>query len=194
LKKNKQVNEFVEAEPIKYSSNLLEEYAEGSRMLKEEIEKSKEYRAFLLEKQILSEKVIEGNVPVRKFSYDTKNALIVPEFSARQKLAYGTVEYDRRDIKDRRYNQPLIMTIRFKERLSSDTYSDNELTAVIGILGVVTRIPSNEMKYILKTNAEGDTLKGILKTLNPLKNTVDEIFSSTKIKKNVENLPQSLDV
>ena len=58
------------------------------------------------------------------------------------------------------------MTIRFKERYADGTFADNELVAVIGILGVITRVPSEEMTYILKENAEGHVVKGILKSDN----------------------------
>ena len=73
-----------------------------------------------------------------------KDVLITPEFAARTQYAYGSTEIERRDNKDRRYNQPLIMTIKFKERFSDGKYSDNELTAVIGILGKVIRVPSEK--------------------------------------------------
>lgn len=122
-----------------------------------------------------------------------KDILIVPEFSARSQYAYGSTEIDSRAMKDRKYNQPLIMTIKFKERLSDDKYSDNELVAVIGILGRVIRVPSNEMKYILTRNVEGETVEGIFKSGN-IKNTVSELLSTSKINADVRNLPQSADV
>ena len=189
LVKEKGINESRDIENINFSDELLQENV----ILKEELEKVI-FEDSEVQASILEERVKETNVPIRKFSYDDKSALIVPEFGARQKLAYGTVEYERKDIKDRRYNLPLIMTIKFKERLSSDSFSDNELTAVIGILGVISRIPSDEMKYILKSNAEGITLKGALQGISSIKDALGDLLSTAKIKKNIENLPQSLDV
>ena len=87
--------------------------------------------------------------------------LLLPSWT-RASYAYGSVEIDRKALKDRRYNQPLIMTIRFKERFDDDKYSDSELTAVIGILGRIIRVPSEEMTYVLQQSAEGKTLDGIL--------------------------------
>ena len=100
-------------------------------------------------------------VSITKLTYDDKSELLVPSYGTKNTIAYGSVEYDKRDIKDRKFNTPLIMTVKFKERYSDGNYADNELTAVIGILGVITRIPTEEMEFILKANTEGAVVKGI---------------------------------
>lgn len=107
--------------------------------------------------------VVSNKLPVSYETIEIKNKnkqvepLIVPEFEAKHMLAYGSVEYDRKTIKDRRYNEPLFLTVKFKSRYADDKYSDNELTAVIGVQGVITRVPSDEMVLILKDNAGADT-------------------------------------
>ena len=100
-------------------------------------------------------------VSITKLTYDDKSELLVPSYGTKNTIAYGSVEYDKREIKDRKFNTPLIMTVKFKERYSDGNYADNELTAVIGILGVITRIPTEEMEFILKANTEGAVVKGI---------------------------------
>lgn len=107
--------------------------------------------------------VVSNKLPVSYETVEIKNKnkqvepLIVPEFEAQHMLAYGSVEYDRKTIKDRRYNEPLFLTVKFKSRYADDKYSDNELTAVIGVQGIITRVPSEEMVLILKDNAGVDT-------------------------------------
>ena len=123
-----------------------------------------------------------------------KDILIAPAYTSRSALAYGSTEIDRRVAKERRYNQPLIMTIKFKERFDSGDYSDNELVAVIGILGQVIRVPSEEMKYILAKNAEGETLHGFLSGDKSITNTIGDLISSSKIGKDAKNLPQSVEI
>lgn len=122
-----------------------------------------------------------------------KDVLITPEFSARSIYAYGSTEIDNKAMKDRKYNQPLLMTIKFKQRFDDGKFSDNELTAVIGILGKVIRVPSDEMKYVLTENANDKTIKGIFKT-GDIKNAVSDLLSVSKINSEVKNLPQSADV
>jgi len=126
-------------------------------------------------------------------NYDPDNTMMLPSYGARSQQAYGSVEYDRRELKDRRFNTPLILTVKFKERYSDGKYSDNELTAVIGILGVITRIPSEEMEYILKANAEGSTIKGIF--AGDDKGSISDIIAAFK-KNRIDSskLPQSGEV
>lgn len=117
---------------------------------------------------IINEAVISTTTPIKlvqKYSYDTHakpEIMVTPEYSAKANKAYGSVEYDKRDLKDRRYNSPLMLKINFKQRFADGTYSDNEMTAVIGILGVITRVPSEEMKEILRSNIQDITLHGVL--------------------------------
>jgi hypothetical protein len=86
------------------------------------------------------------------------------------------------------------MTIKFKERFDDGTFSDNELVAVIGILGVVTRVPSKEMEYILSSSAAGKTVKGILEPEGDPAQMISNFIGIEKVKKDVENLPISSDV
>ena len=122
-----------------------------------------------------------------------KYSSVVPEFGTKDIQAYGTVEYDKRDIKDRKFNDPLILTIKFRERYSDGKYDDNELTAVIGIKGVITRVPSNEMEYVLKSNVEGKTLSDFFKgdEKNTAKNLIGNVISSFMGTKYADNLPTS---
>ena len=151
------------------------------------------------EKELLQEKVKistlrPSEITVNKISYNDKLQSVVPSFGTKNVVAYGSVEFDRRELKDRRFNTPLVMTVRFKERYSDGKFADNELTAVIGILGVVTRVPSEEMEYILKANAQGTTIKGIFpgETGN---HTLDDLLSKVKIKTtDYSKLPQSGEV
>jgi hypothetical protein len=64
---------------------------------------------------------------------------------------------------------------------------------VIGIQGVVVRVPSEEMKYILQMNAEGGVLKGFLGS-STIGNQIADLMSITKLQKDVEKLPISSDV
>lgn len=124
-----------------------------------------------------------------------KDIMVAPAFMARSTMAYGSTEIERKENKDRKYNQPLIMTIKFKERFSDGKFSDNELTAVIGILGKVIRIPSEEMEYILKENTEGNTIEGFFKSSNGnLNNIISDILSTSKISKELQSMPQSAEI
>ena len=166
-------------------------------LLEESDEYATRFYNTMLEEEILHEKKfeIDTTVPVKAKTivYNPKETLVTPAYSTRSQLAYGSAEYDRREVKDRKYNAPLVMTITFRERLSDGKYTDNELTAVIGIQGVVVRVPSDEMKYILKSNAEGNVLKGFLGS-NTIVNSVADLLSTTKLQKDVEKLPISSDV
>jgi predicted RNA-binding protein len=172
----------------------LLEFSEAEKVLNESLSVNVEY------KQALNEAVVQTTIPQTlelKYEYDPKKApdiLAAPKFSQRSQYAYGSVEYDKRELKDRRYNAPLLMKVNFKERFSDGTFSDNELTAVIGILGVVTRVPSKEMEYILSSNADGNTVKGILAPEGDSKKLISDILGIDKIKKDVKNLPMSADV
>lgn len=123
-----------------------------------------------------------------------KDVLIAPAYSVRSNYAYGSTEIERKENKDRRYNQPLIMTVKFKERFSDGKFSDNELTAVIGILGKIIRIPSEEMKYILRANANGETIRGVFADGGNAKNLISDLLSTSKISKDIKALPQSADI
>ena len=151
----------------------------------------------MLMAEILAEKSITSTVPMKVQYVEKKpgkDVMITPAFMARDAYAYGSTEIERRDNKDRRYNQPLIMTIKFKERFDDGRYSDNELTAVIGILGKIIRIPSEEMEYILRANNEGNTIEGIFKSGSDLRNTISDLMSTSRISKEMKALPQSADI
>ena len=181
-------NFILTEEAVKYYENI-------SKELLEEVAKDPDYIA-----EQLSEAVISTTVPIQsviKYEMDPKakpQVLATPAFSARSSYAYGSVEYDKRELKDRRYNAPLILTVKFKERFADGTYADNELVAAIGILGVITRVPSNEMEYILKSNTEGQTLKGIFKGDGGINDLANTLINAPRIKKDIEKLSQSLDV
>lgn len=126
---------------------------------------------------------------------DDQAVVITPQWMAADNYAYGTTEIERKENKDRRYNQPLIMTVKFRGRFNDDKFTDNELTAVIGILGKIVRVSSDEMAYILKENAEGNTIEGIFKdSKGDLRNVIGDLISGSKISKEVKNLPQSADI
>lgn len=149
-----------------------------------------------LKAEILTEKTLAKTSTPLTVKYvekkDNKDIMVTPSFMARDTYAYGSTEIDRKALKDRRYNQPLIMTVRFKERFDDGKYSDNELTAVIGILGRIIRVPSSEMEYILNESANGKTVEGILQS--NVKDTVADMFNVSKISKDLKNLPQSADI
>jgi hypothetical protein len=198
MKKSKELTEESEyKEPVYFF--LTEETAETlnsiGEILEEDVLNSKEYYA-----ELLSEAIIQTKIPVElstTYEYDTKakpKVRVAPKFGAAATYAYGSVEYDKRELKDRKYNTPLMLTIKFKERYADGTFADNELVAVIGILGVITRVPSEEMAYILKSNAEGQTLKGILKSSGNDKNMISDLLGMTKLKKDVQKLPQSAEI
>lgn len=136
------------------------------------------------------------NVAVRYIDkQDDKDVLITPQFMATDNFAYGTTEIERKENKDRRYNQPLIMTVKFRGRFQDDKFADNELTAVIGILGKIVRVSSAEMEYILKENAEGNTIEGFFKnSKGDLANTISDLLATSKVSKDLKNLPQSADI
>lgn len=128
-------------------------------------------------------------VSITKLTYDDKSELLVPSFGTKNTVAYGSVEYDRREIKDRKFNTPLIMTVKFKERYSDGKYADNELTAVIGILGVITRVPTEEMEFILKANTEGAVVKGIFS--GDEKGSLGDLFANFKANNDYSKTPIS---
>lgn len=147
--------------------------------------------------EMLTEKTLATSTMPMKVQYvqkkEDKDLLMTPSFMARDTYAYGSTEIERKENKDRRYNQPLIMTVKFKERFSDGKYNDNELTAVIGILGKIIRVSSQEMEYILKENTQGNTIEGIFKT-GDFKNAISDMLSTSKISKDLKSLPQSADV
>lgn len=124
-----------------------------------------------------------------------KTALVVPAYMSRTQYAYGSTEIERRDVKDRKYNQPLIMTVRFRERFSDGKLSDNQLTAVIGILGKVIRVPSSEMEEILRQNANGSTIAGFFKdSKGDLRNVIADMIGKAKKEASNKNLSKSGDI
>ncbi len=138
-------------------------------------------------------KAARKQMPLTVLQYNPDDTFMVPSYGTKSVQAYGSVEYDKRELKDRKFNTPLLMTVRFKERYSDGKYSDNELTAVIGILGVVTRVPSEEMEYILKSNAQGATIKGIFSADGT--SSLGDLLASFKGSNiDVSKLPQSADV
>jgi len=191
-----------------FSKETLTEAQEIFDDVMKELNEDREYKAllneglfdFLKSKSRRSSIPVQTKIPVKitkMYEYDKKakpEVLVAPMFSTRQAYAYGSVEYDKRELRDRKYNTPLVLTIKFKERYGDEKFADNELVAVIGILGVITRVPSEEMAYILKSNAEGDTIKSFLKLDGNPENMVSDLLGVTKIKKDVENLAQSSDV
>lgn len=176
------INESAEAASAAYDECLQDPDFEGQML----------YESILCEKKPLSTTMTMKTYNINK--QPGKDILIAPAYSARSDYAYGSTEIDPKLVKDRKYNQPLLMTIKFKERYSDGKFSDNELTAVIGILGKVIRVPSNEMKYILAANSEGQTIRGAFGS-GDIKNAVADLLSKTKINKDVDDkLPQSADV
>jgi len=177
------------------TEDMIEELELFEEALLEEVLNDREYQA-----EVLSEAIIQTKIPVElttTYEYDKKSKAkvrVAPKFGAAATYAYGEVEYDKRELKDRKYNAPLMLTVRFKERYADGTYADNELVAVIGILGVITRVPSEEMAYILSSNSEGRTLKGIFQAAGSDKNLVSDLLGATKLKKDVEKLPQSAEI
>lgn len=187
---------YMDAPTFNFSTEEIDEAIKTYVDTYDECMKDDKFRAQMLEESIFRKKKTETAMPVKTRYIEkkpNKDLLIVPEFSARSQYAYGSTEIDARAMKDRKYNQPLIMTIKFKERMDDGKYSDNELTAVIGILGKVIRVPSDEMKYILTRNIEGETIEGIFKSGN-IKNAISDLLSTSKINSDVKNLPQSADV
>jgi hypothetical protein len=135
-----------------------------------------------------------GSLVVKERKYSKKDIdAVVPAFGTKEVIAYGSVEYDKRDLKDRKFNDPLILTVTFKERYSDGKYADNELTAVIGILGVITRVPSDEMAYILSANAKGTTISGMFKAddKSAEKDTVSTMLTNFMNSKYADHLPTS---
>ena len=90
----------------------------------------------------------------------TIKILWLPSFMARDNYAYGSTEMIEKLLKIVDIINHLLWQLKFKERFDDGKYSDNELTAVIGILGKIIRVPS-EMEYILKESANGKTIEGI---------------------------------
>ena len=179
-------------EMFKQENNFKETLEECAYEVALECQDDKDLKGELLTERVLSKSTMPMSVKYveKKPGMDV---MVTPSFMARAEYAYGSTEIERKENKDRKYNQPLIMTIKFKERFSDGKYSDNELTAVIGILGKVIRIPSEEMEYVLSEAAQGNTIDGIFKTAD-LGDTVSDMLSSSKISRQLKNLPQSADV
>lgn len=177
---------------IEVEDSILKESQEAIKETLQQLKEDQEYKS-----QVFTEAVISTTVPVKvvkKYEFDPKQPAevsVVPEFSARNRKAYGEVEYDTRQIKDRRYNQPLIMRINFRERYSDGKLSDNEMTAVIGILGVVTRVPSEEMEVVLKANAEGQAIEGVFKPADKDKQNIASLFGLAKKNSKLSSLTTS---
>ena len=183
---------------IMYDSDIINESAEAASAAYDECLQDPDFEDQMLYESVLCEKKpLSTTMTMKTYNINKqpgKDVLIAPAYSARSDYAYGSTEIDPKLVKDRKYNQPLLMTIKFKERYSDGKFSDNELTAVIGILGKVIRVPSNEMKYILAAHSEGQTIRGAFGS-GDIKNAVADLLSKTKINKNVDDkLPQSADV
>jgi hypothetical protein len=171
--------------------------SEASELVKAALKGNKLQEAALLSEALISTETPIELVATQSYEYDPKKGpevLVVPKFTTRSQYAYGSTEYEKKDLKDRRYNAPLLMTVKFKERFDDGKFSDSELVAVIGILGVVTRVPTKEMEYILSSNAENKTIKGILEPDGDPAQLISNIIGIEKIKKDVESLPISKDV
>lgn len=191
------VNAKIISETTAYLENLNDDLIE----LSEELSKDNNFMTEMLVEATLGSinTLDRGPKPVQVKYVETKpgqSAMLANPYGARASLAYGSTEIERRDNKDRRFDQPLIMTVKFKERYSDGKFADNELTAVIGILGKVIRVPSEEMEYILAANTEGDTIEGLFKSAagGDLKNTISDILSTSKISRELKSLPQSGDM
>jgi hypothetical protein len=179
--------DFLDEENV---NNIIDE----SERFAIEVMSDKEYQAIVLTEG----SKISTTVPhklVIKHESDPKakpEVMVVTPFTTRSTYAYAEIEYDKRELKDRKYNSPLIMTVKFKERFSDGTFSDNELTAVIGILGVINRIPSEEMEHILKSNSQNKTLPGIFRAdKTPENKDAADMFNIGKIQKDVDKLAYS---
>jgi hypothetical protein len=180
---------------INFNQEILVEAETAGRHIFASLLDDKEFSSNLAEAMIVS--TTEPIKIIKRYEFDPKKKpelMVVPEFTTRSTYGYGEVEYDKKELKDRKYNAPLVMTVRFKERMSDGKFTDNELVAVIGILGVITRIPSEEMKYILEANIQGNTLKGFLQGDSSSSGLVSNLLGVTKIKKDIENLPVSVEV
>lgn len=187
-----------------YIQPISEAHAANNMALLEELEQSIKEDQSLYEDLILTNEAAKykieinqqkpGDTIIKQQKFNPKDiASVIPLYGTRDTVAYGSVEYDKRDLKDRKYNEPIILTVTFKERYSDGTYADNELTAVIGILGVVTRVPSDEMKFILAANANGKTVTDVLKTdeHNDSKNLIGKVISDFMKSNYAEKLPTS---
>jgi len=185
-----------------YFNSLTEEtfiemnkfYTALNESLEEDVEYMHEYDVLEESAKYIINTKRPGDIIVKQTKLSAKDFTDpIPLYGTKDVVAYGSVEYDKREIKDRKFNEPLILTIKFKERYSDGKFNDNELTAVIGILGVVTRVPSNEMSYILKTNAEGKTLKDFFKgdDNNNAKDLISNVITSFMGSKEAEKLPTS---
>jgi hypothetical protein len=180
---------------INFDQEILVEAEQAGRHIFAKLLDDKHFASTLAEAMVVS--TTEPVKIVKRYEFDPKKKpelMVVPEFTTRSTYGYGEVEYDKKELKDRKYNAPLVMTVRFKERMSDGKFTDNELVAVIGILGVITRVPSEEMKYILEANIQGKTLKGFLQGDSSSSGLVSNMLGITKIKKDLENLPVSADI
>jgi hypothetical protein len=157
---------------------------------------------YIVESAMLKERVMNTPIKHTTYTYNVnptdKDVSLVPEFGSKGLLAYGSVEYDKKELRDRRYNDPLVMTVKFNSRYNDGRTSDSSLTAVIGILGVITRVPSSEMEYVLKSNSEKNkAVKGVFKTDgaqpgNPIVDAISGAFKQADDDR--DNLPNSGDL
>lgn len=164
--------------------NYLESYAETEEDLKSLTEAKTMFTISTKQAgQYLKPKTIE-------YKLNDKYASLVPTYGTAGLKVYGSAEYDRREIKDRKYNEPLIMTIRFNDKYADQKSVNSDLTAVIGILGVVNRIPSEEMINVLKSNIQDQTLKNYFggDRPNSAKEFISDIFA------NVDKSPNALKI
>ena len=185
---------YISKEPESYRARLLE----TAQALDECIREDDGYVAELESLNEASKYIINtrrpGDVKIKPVKINPKEiASAIPAFGTKGTMAYGSVEYDRKDLKDRKFNEPLILTIKFKERYDDGRTSDSELTAVIGILGVITRVPSAEMRAVLEANAEGKSIAGVFSADQPnsSKDLVSNVLSAFMGTKYADRLPTS---
>ena len=114
--------------------------------------------------------------------------LATPAFSARSSYAYGSVEYDKRELKDRRYNAPLILTVKFKERFADGTFADNELVGSYWYSWCYHVFLQMKWNIFLKSNTEGQTLKGIFKGDGGINNLANTLINAPRIKKDIRKI------
>ena len=194
LRENDEFKYYTALEYTISPVELQESINEFERAL-EDVKIDPEYKA-----EKLQEAVISSTTPIEvrpKYQFNSKKVEFnaVPAYATGSDVAYGSVEYDKREIKDRRYNQPLIIKVKFRQRFSDGSLDDNELTAVIGIMGVINRVPSDEMKHILLANEEGNVLKGIFKPESKKSSDIIDIISRfTKKSRDASKLPVSKDI
>lgn len=180
-------------EPLHLTESDIEFYKEDTEALVKLLNETDNTLIEKIQKISLSKpadiKAAKKQMPLTVLTYNDDSDYIVPSYATANMSAYGSVEFDRREIKDRKYNTPLTLKVTFRERYSDGKYSDAEMTAVIGILGVITRVPTEEMQAILNANSQGTTIKGIFSGEN--KESLGDLIASFKAKTDYSKMPNS---